>query len=96
MEVTLTDSAKNHEDDEPVLSAALLAGAAVATTYINKALVGDYILLGVVLHPAVCIAFFQGGDPPLGKTSKLVCTLAPQNAMYPSQHTSGRHLCGPT
>ncbi|KAJ7845745.1 hypothetical protein B0H14DRAFT_2584568 [Mycena olivaceomarginata] len=28
------------------LSAALLAGAAVATTYINKALVGDYILLG--------------------------------------------------
>ncbi|KAJ7930301.1 hypothetical protein B0H13DRAFT_1858931 [Mycena leptocephala] len=59
LEVTLTDSAKNHEDDEPVLSAALLAGAAVATTFINKALVGDYILLGAVLHPAVCIAFFQ-------------------------------------
>ncbi|KAJ7883890.1 hypothetical protein B0H14DRAFT_2564660 [Mycena olivaceomarginata] len=44
LEATLTDSAKNHEDDEPVLSAALIAGAAVATTYINKALVGDYIL----------------------------------------------------
>jgi hypothetical protein len=35
-----------HNDDEPRLGAALLAGARLATKYINKALLGDYTLLG--------------------------------------------------
>jgi hypothetical protein len=46
MEVTLTNLAEKYEDDEPNLSAALLAGAAIATKYISKALFGDYPLLG--------------------------------------------------
>ncbi|KAJ7831822.1 hypothetical protein B0H14DRAFT_3463771 [Mycena olivaceomarginata] len=59
--------ATKHEDDEPTLSNALLAGAAVATQYINKALIGDYILLGAVLHPAARITFFKGNqwDPSI-------------------------------
>ncbi|KAJ7803948.1 hypothetical protein B0H14DRAFT_2612893 [Mycena olivaceomarginata] len=81
LEVTLTDSAKNHEDDEPVLSAALLAGAAVATTYIDKALVGDYILLGAVLHPAVCIAFFQARGGGMRSESKVRRNLAKRVTM---------------
>ncbi|KAF7372454.1 hypothetical protein MVEN_00106900 [Mycena venus] len=48
MEVTLTEQAKKLEEDEPTLSAALLAGATVATKYISKALFGDYVLLGAV------------------------------------------------
>ncbi|KAF8189167.1 hypothetical protein K438DRAFT_1493839, partial [Mycena galopus ATCC 62051] len=60
MEVTLTTLATKHKEDEPTLSAALLAGAAVATKYISNALFGDYVLLGAVLHPAVRIAFFKG------------------------------------
>jgi hypothetical protein len=46
MEVTLTALATKHKEDEPTLSAALLAGAAVATKYISNALFGDYVLLG--------------------------------------------------
>ncbi|KAF8181032.1 hypothetical protein K438DRAFT_1976480 [Mycena galopus ATCC 62051] len=46
MEVTLTALATKHEEDEPTLSAALFAGAAVATKYISNALFGDYVLLG--------------------------------------------------
>ncbi|KAJ7869437.1 hypothetical protein B0H14DRAFT_3579819 [Mycena olivaceomarginata] len=46
MEVTLTALATKHEEDEPILSAALLAGATVATKYISNALFGDYVLLG--------------------------------------------------
>jgi hypothetical protein len=46
MEVTLTALATAHKEDEPTLSAALLAGAAVATKYISNALFGDYVLLG--------------------------------------------------
>ncbi|KAJ7697274.1 hypothetical protein B0H14DRAFT_2418267 [Mycena olivaceomarginata] len=60
MEVTLTALATKHKEDEPTLSAALLAGAAVATKYISNALFGDYVLLGAVLHPAVRIVFFKG------------------------------------
>jgi hypothetical protein len=48
MEVTLTNLATKHEDDEPTLSNALLAVAAVATQYISKALIGDYVLLAQV------------------------------------------------
>ncbi|KAJ6590812.1 hypothetical protein B0H10DRAFT_1628179, partial [Mycena sp. CBHHK59/15] len=60
MEVTLTALAMMHKEDEPTLSAALLAGAAVATKYFSNALCGDYVLLGAVLHPAVRIAFCKG------------------------------------
>ncbi|KAJ7449761.1 hypothetical protein B0H11DRAFT_2332104, partial [Mycena galericulata] len=60
IQVTLTDLATKHENDEPTLSDALLAGASMATKYISNALFGDYVLLGAVLHPAVRIAFFQG------------------------------------
>jgi hypothetical protein len=47
MEVTPTNLAEKHEDDEPNVSAALLAGAEMATKYISKALFGDFALLGV-------------------------------------------------
>ncbi|KAJ7797589.1 hypothetical protein B0H14DRAFT_3493573 [Mycena olivaceomarginata] len=46
MEVTLTNLAEKYEDNEPNLSVALLAGAAIATNYISKALFSDYPLLG--------------------------------------------------
>ncbi|KAF8214478.1 hypothetical protein K438DRAFT_1749592 [Mycena galopus ATCC 62051] len=46
MEVTLTTLATKHKEDEPTLSTALLAGAAVTTKYISNALFGDYVLLG--------------------------------------------------
>ncbi|KAJ7659363.1 hypothetical protein B0H17DRAFT_1261500 [Mycena rosella] len=67
MEVTLPELGTEHEFDEPALSTALLAGAAVATKYIFNALLGDYVLLGAVLHPAACIAFFRqvNGTPAL-------------------------------
>ncbi|KAF7348260.1 Reverse transcriptase-RNase H-integrase [Mycena sanguinolenta] len=59
MESTLTDKATEYEDDEPDLSAALRAGAELATKYISKALFGDFPLLGAVLHPAVRLSFFE-------------------------------------
>ncbi|KAF8215023.1 hypothetical protein K438DRAFT_768835 [Mycena galopus ATCC 62051] len=59
MEVTLTSLAAQHSEDEPNLSAALTAGATIATKYISRALFGDYPLLGAVLHPAIRLAFFQ-------------------------------------
>ncbi|KAJ7117991.1 hypothetical protein C8R43DRAFT_901672 [Mycena crocata] len=58
MEVSLTKSAEEYRSD-PTLHAALLAGAKKATKYIDKALVGDYVLLGAVLHPAIRLSFFQ-------------------------------------
>ncbi|KAJ7324027.1 hypothetical protein DFH08DRAFT_1085349 [Mycena albidolilacea] len=46
IEVTLTSLATTHRHDEPILSAAIFAGAEVATNYISNALFGDYVLLG--------------------------------------------------
>ncbi|KAJ7924535.1 hypothetical protein B0H13DRAFT_1601577 [Mycena leptocephala] len=46
MEVTLTNLATTFNEEEPNLSAALRAGAEMATKYISKALYGDYVLLG--------------------------------------------------
>ena len=44
--VRLTELAGQYDIEEPSLSAALRARAAVATKYISKTLVGDYVLLG--------------------------------------------------
>jgi hypothetical protein len=41
LEVTLTEQATQLKEDEPTLSTALLAGAALAIRYISKALFGD-------------------------------------------------------
>ncbi|KAF7346736.1 Reverse transcriptase-RNase H-integrase [Mycena sanguinolenta] len=95
MEVTLTDLAIHHRDNEPTLSAALFAGADVATTYISNALVGDYVLLGAVLHPAVRVAYFQSDqwDPSVAiRARRLLLNIAhagtksnsatPQNSVF--------------
>jgi hypothetical protein len=55
MEVTLTELGMEHEFDEPALSTALLAGAAVATKYISNALLGDYVLLGAGTIFSCCL-----------------------------------------
>jgi hypothetical protein len=50
MEVKLMENAMTY-DDEPN-HAALLAGAEITTKYIDKALIGDYTLLGAGTIPS--------------------------------------------
>ncbi|KAJ7910360.1 hypothetical protein B0H13DRAFT_2329481 [Mycena leptocephala] len=62
--------------EEHNLAGALLAGAWMAKKYINKALVGDFALLGAVLHPAIRISYFQqsGWDITLAVRARILST----------------------
>ncbi|KAF7296753.1 Reverse transcriptase-RNase H-integrase [Mycena indigotica] len=59
METKLTAMATEYESAPHGMANALRAGAQIATKYIEKALIGDYALLGAVLHPAIRLAHFQ-------------------------------------
>ncbi|KAJ7708447.1 hypothetical protein B0H16DRAFT_1345051 [Mycena metata] len=93
VEVTLNELGEKYAEDEPGLSAALLAGATVATKYIFNALFGDYVLLGAVLHPAMRVAFFANDqwDPSVAiRARQLLLNIVKKYAQARQDNSPGR------